>query len=265
MVWTARPGLGPSLCAIGFVVCQELSSGLNRKARVRAATARQHRTSARHQIAQLSAVGLTSAASCPMDGSFEDIDASDASVSGGGSAASDTERAPPGDDGQDEDPNTDDAGKRGPQSQAADFVIAESLVTGTSSGRATPHHWLRGMREVGREAVWSLSGAKPGNGVSYLLDDNVRSPIACGTCMCLLYLSRACDAQTDSYWQSDGAQPHTITVQFHRRTEVSAIALFLNHTADESYTPEVVNIRAGTTFHDLREVTRVAVPTLNPH
>lgn len=33
---------------------------------------------------------------------------------------------------------------------------------------------LAGMREVGAEAVWSLSGAKPDNGVARLLDNNVR-------------------------------------------------------------------------------------------
>ena len=61
--------------------------------------------------------------------------------------------------------------------------------------------------------------------------------------------------QLETFWQSDGGgQPHTITVQFHRRTEVSAIAMYLMHTLDESYTPQRVIIRAGTTFHDLHTV-----------
>lgn len=32
---------------------------------------------------------------------------------------------------------------------------------------------LEDRRDVGREAVWTLSGAKPGNGVEQLVDDNV--------------------------------------------------------------------------------------------
>lgn len=64
-------------------------------------------------------------------------------------------------------------------------------------------------------------------------------------------------AQLETFWQSDGgAQPHTITVQFHRRTEVSAVALYLLHTLDESYTPQHIVIKAGTTFHDLHTVRR---------
>ena len=53
---------------------------------------------------------------------------------------------------------------------------------------------LPNKRELGVEAVWSLSTAKPGNGVAQLRDDNI-----------------------DTYWQSDGAQPHLINVQFQKR------------------------------------------------
>ena len=49
-------------------------------------------------------------------------------------------------------------------------------------------------REIGDLAVWSLSTAKPGNGVDQLRDDN-----------------------TDTYWQSDGPQPHLINVQVRMR------------------------------------------------
>ena len=46
------------------------------------------------------------------------------------------------------------------------------------------------LREIGKDAVWSLSTAKPGNGVEQLRDDN-----------------------TETYWQSDGTQPHLINIQ----------------------------------------------------
>lgn len=86
-------------------------------------------------------------------------------------------------------------------------------------------------REIGDEAVWSLSTAKPGNGVDQLRDGN-----------------------TDSYWQSDGGQPHLINIQFHKKVLVSEIAFYLDYGLDESYTPKNMSIRAGTTFHDLVEV-----------
>jgi hypothetical protein len=50
-------------------------------------------------------------------------------------------------------------------------------------------------REIGQMAVWSLSTAKPGNGVEQLRDDNI-----------------------DTYWQSDGPQPHLINIQFHKKS-----------------------------------------------
>ena len=86
-------------------------------------------------------------------------------------------------------------------------------------------------REIGDEAVWSLSTAKPGNGVDQLRDRN-----------------------TDSYWQSDGGQPHLINIQFHKKVAVSDIAFYLDYGLDESYTPKKMSIRTGTTFHDLVEV-----------
>mmetsp|Transcript_21751 Transcript_21751/g.36742 ORF Transcript_21751/g.36742 Transcript_21751/m.36742 type:complete len:203 (+) Transcript_21751:29-637(+) len=90
---------------------------------------------------------------------------------------------------------------------------------------------LRHLREVGNEAVWSLSSAKPGNGVEQIRDGNY-----------------------DSYWQSEGAQPHLINIQFHRKMSLSEVAFYLDYQLDESYTPKKLSIRAGSTFHDLSEV-----------
>jgi anaphase-promoting complex subunit 10 len=53
------------------------------------------------------------------------------------------------------------------------------------------------LREVGDQAVWSLSTAKPGNGVEQLRDSS-----------------------TDTYWQSDGPQPHLVNIQFHKNMGV---------------------------------------------
>ncbi|GAB9462801.1 hypothetical protein Gpo141_00000284 [Globisporangium polare] len=92
-----------------------------------------------------------------------------------------------------------------------------------------PHDDAR--REVGDEAVWSLSTAKPGNGVDQLRDNNV-----------------------DTYWQSDGSQPHLINIQFHKKMTLKEVALYLDYKLDESYTPKKISIRCGSTVHDLKEI-----------
>mmetsp|Transcript_18762 Transcript_18762/g.39486 ORF Transcript_18762/g.39486 Transcript_18762/m.39486 type:complete len:363 (+) Transcript_18762:63-1151(+) len=92
------------------------------------------------------------------------------------------------------------------------------------------------VREIGKTASWSLSTAKPGNGVDQLRDSSL-----------------------DTYWQSDGLQPHYINIQFPRRQTVCAIALYMDFNLDESYTPKKMKIRVGTTFHNLEEVRTVDV------
>ena len=80
-------------------------------------------------------------------------------------------------------------------------------------------------------AVWSLSTAKPGNGVEQLRDDNI-----------------------DTYWQSDGPQPHLINIQFHKKMRIHEIVIYTDFKLDESYTPSKISIRVGSTFHDLQEI-----------
>lgn len=86
--------------------------------------------------------------------------------------------------------------------------------------------------EIGNQAVWSLSSSKPGFGIAQLRDNSI-----------------------DTYWQSDGQQPHYINIQFVRKTSVEIISLYLDYKQDESYTPSKVLIRAGTTFNDLIKIT----------
>jgi anaphase-promoting complex subunit 10 len=62
------------------------------------------------------------------------------------------------------------------------------------------------------------------------------------------------DDNVDTYWQSDGAQPHLINIQFHRKMSLLEVALYLDYNLDESYTPKKIAIKAGTTFHDLVEI-----------
>mmetsp|Transcript_1520 Transcript_1520/g.2721 ORF Transcript_1520/g.2721 Transcript_1520/m.2721 type:complete len:193 (-) Transcript_1520:94-672(-) len=87
------------------------------------------------------------------------------------------------------------------------------------------------LREIGDEAAWSLSSAKPGNGVEQLRDGN-----------------------TETFWQSDGPQPHLINIQFHRKVRVSELRIFTSYKIDESYTPSCISVRIGTAHHDLQEI-----------
>jgi len=86
-------------------------------------------------------------------------------------------------------------------------------------------------RSVNREAVWQVSGARPGNGVDCLLDDSL-----------------------ETFWQSDGVSPHYIYIQFMRRTPVAEVCVYVDYKIDESYTPRKISLRSGTTHHDLEEV-----------
>ena len=52
----------------------------------------------------------------------------------------------------------------------------------------------KGTREIGGLAVWTVTSAKPGNGVDMLRD-----------------------GREDTYWQSDGTQPHFVNIQFQRK------------------------------------------------
>uniref|UniRef100_A0A061RWN3 Anaphase-promoting complex subunit 10 n=1 Tax=Tetraselmis sp. GSL018 TaxID=582737 RepID=A0A061RWN3_9CHLO len=88
-----------------------------------------------------------------------------------------------------------------------------------------------GLREVGRLGVWSVTSAKPGNGVKMLRD-----------------------GKTDTFWQSDGTQPHLINVQFQKKVKLRFVSLYLDYTLDESYTPSRIVLRIGNGFYDLKEV-----------
>jgi anaphase-promoting complex subunit 10 len=94
----------------------------------------------------------------------------------------------------------------------------------------------REHREIGDLAVWSVTSAKPGNGVELLRD-----------------------GQVDTYWQSDGVQPHLVSIQFQKNAHIVEVGLYLDYKSDESYTPSKLSIRAGTGYHDLKEVRVVEI------
>ncbi|KAK8958667.1 Anaphase-promoting complex subunit 10 [Platanthera guangdongensis] len=56
------------------------------------------------------------------------------------------------------------------------------------------------LRAMAKKAAWSVSSCKPGNGVPSLRDDNL-----------------------ETYWQSDGAQPHLVNIQFQKKVKLQEI------------------------------------------
>ncbi|KAL2256229.1 hypothetical protein VTK26DRAFT_1964 [Humicola hyalothermophila] len=91
-----------------------------------------------------------------------------------------------------------------------------------------------GLKEINNLAHFGVSSHKPGNGVAELLSDDL-----------------------DKYWQSDGQQPHMITIHFLRRVEIRAIRFYVDYNQDESYTPTHIVFYAGTGHHDLVQFAEV--------
>lgn len=94
--------------------------------------------------------------------------------------------------------------------------------------------------ELGGQAVWSLSSCKPGFGIMQLRDGS-----------------------DETYWQSDGPQPHLINIEFLRKTAVQQISVFVDYKQDESYTPSKLQVKSGSHFHDLTPVTTVELEEPN--
>lgn len=67
------------------------------------------------------------------------------------------------------------------------------------------------------------------------------------------------DGREDTFWQSDGIQPHLIDIHFQKKVRVSSVALLLNHRLDESYTPRALCVRGGNSHSDLRLLRQVEV------
>jgi anaphase-promoting complex subunit 10 len=80
---------------------------------------------------------------------------------------------------------------------------------------------LENLKEV-KSFDLSLSSFKPSLGASQLLSPSV-----------------------DLFWQSDGPQPHSILFTFHKRTLVTLLRLYIDVKQDESYSPKIIEIRAG--------------------
>ncbi|KAF2168180.1 hypothetical protein M409DRAFT_36467, partial [Zasmidium cellare ATCC 36951] len=87
-----------------------------------------------------------------------------------------------------------------------------------------------GLKEISSLASWTVSTAKPGNGVAAL-----RSP------------------DTTLYWQSDGPQPHLLSIHFFKLVSIVHMRIFLDFVNDESYTPTKIQFLAGMGVHDIQQ------------
>lgn len=83
------------------------------------------------------------------------------------------------------------------------------------------------ISNVNNLAWWNASSSKQGNPVENVLNDD-----------------------PNSFWQSDGAQPHLIDVYFSRMMSIALIALYFSISSDESYTPKVFKLYVGTSPSD---------------
>ena len=81
---------------------------------------------------------------------------------------------------------------------------------------------LRGLRDISSLATWTLSSAKPG---------------------CALPQLR--NASPSYFWQSDGPQPHTLTLHFFKLVAIVKMRIYLDFELDESYTPTKMKFYAG--------------------
>ncbi|ETN43834.1 uncharacterized protein HMPREF1541_10965 [Cyphellophora europaea CBS 101466] len=81
---------------------------------------------------------------------------------------------------------------------------------------------LLGLRDISSLATWTLSSAKPGCALPQL-----RSP------------------DTNHFWQSDGPQPHTLTLHFFKLVGIVKMRVYLDFELDESYTPTKMKFYAG--------------------
>lgn len=109
--------------------------------------------------------------------------------------------------------------------------VGESETEAVEISRLTPS---TDLKDIGRWVSWTVSSAKPGNGVCNLRDGSI-----------------------ETFWQSDGPQPHCIEMQLVRRSFVSELWFYVDEKMDESYTPSRIVVKAGDDLFNLWQVNRI--------
>ena len=98
----------------------------------------------------------------------------------------------------------------------------ESSFIDSANNNLEESKLLEGLREISSLATWTLSSAKPGCSLAQL-----RHP------------------SSSQFWQSDGPQPHTLTLHFFKLVSIVKIRIYLDFKLDESYTPTKMKFFAG--------------------
>lgn len=114
--------------------------------------------------------------------------------------------------------------------QAATLTAPKAQSQLTTETDKSPSPLPANLREISSLASWTVSTSKPGCGVAAL-----RHP------------------SPAQYWQSDGPQPHTLTLHFFKLVAVVRIRVYLDFDLDESYTPTKMVFLAGMGGNDLVE------------
>ncbi|PHH83807.1 hypothetical protein CDD82_34 [Ophiocordyceps australis] len=87
-----------------------------------------------------------------------------------------------------------------------------------------------GLKEISNLAKFTVSSHKPGCGVAQLRSDDLKQ-----------------------FWQSDGPQPHKLTIYFVKRVGIREIRFHVDYNEDESYTPTKIVFKSGTSENNLIE------------
>lgn len=93
-----------------------------------------------------------------------------------------------------------------------------------------------GLKEISNLGRFTVSSHKQGNGVEELRSDDL-----------------------NLYWQSDGPQPHNLTIYFVKRVEIRDLRFYVNYADDESYTPTKIIFRSGTSENSLIEFAQMTL------
>jgi hypothetical protein len=113
------------------------------------------------------------------------------------------------------------ANNLGPNMSDIEAADDESLL------ESAPHdpedsRQLAGLRDISSLATWTLSSSKPGCALAQL-----RHP------------------SPTHFWQSDGPQPHTLTLHFFKLVAIVKMRIYLDYELDESYTPTKIKFYGG--------------------
>jgi hypothetical protein len=136
--------------------------------------------------------------------------------------------------------------------------------------------------------VWSVTTAKPGNGVENLRDGSTDTFWQCvaanAQCCTQAHCARVAPQRTAAQpltpprrRRSDGAQPHVVNIAFQRKVELlvrltqnterfvssmlcvsdnkpntQELSVYVDFKLDESYTPKTISVRAGNSIQDMK-------------